>query len=163
MKIEEIMVGDYLKITEPDKFAGFIGSVQNIGGPSKYLTMYLEPYHDVDVFIEDVEGIPLTSEILEKNFEKKIFYGIYDDYFDLDIREYSDSIYVVTFHNYEAGFPSCSTLYSPLSICGLYFTSNCIFAITIKLFLFQCHKAEGHAGVDGHNLNVNQRYHARAL
>ena len=70
MKIEEIMVGDYLKITEPDKFAGFIGSVQNIGGPSKYLTMYLEPYHDVDVFIEDVEGIPLTAEILEKNFQE---------------------------------------------------------------------------------------------
>lgn len=67
MKIKEIMVGDYLKITEPDKFAGFIGSVQNIGGPSKYLTMYLEPYRNADVFIEDVEGIPLTPEILEKS------------------------------------------------------------------------------------------------
>lgn len=70
------MVGDYLKITEPDKFAGFIGRVQNIGGPSKYLTMYLEPYHSVDVFIEDVEGIPLTPQILEKNgFGKLVTYG----------------------------------------------------------------------------------------
>ena len=53
----------------------------------------------------DISEIPITEEILEKNFEKKTFYGIYDDYFDLSIREYSDSIYVVTFHNCDASFP----------------------------------------------------------
>ena len=59
-----------------------------------------------------IEPVPLTAEILEKNFEKKTFYGIYDDYFDFDIREYSDSIYVATFHNCEASFPDQSVTLS---------------------------------------------------
>ena len=70
---------------------------------------------DIEMIAESVylaEPIPLTPEILEKNFEKKTFYGIYDDYFDLDIREYSDSIYVATFHNCEASFPDQSVTLS---------------------------------------------------
>ena len=105
MTIEQIMVGDYLKITEPDKFAGYIGEVKNIGAESKYLTLYLEPYHDIDVFIEDVTPIPITDVFLRMNFEKKTFYGIFDDYFDLDIREYSDSIFIVTYHACEFNIP----------------------------------------------------------
>lgn len=105
MTIEQIMVGDYLKITEPDKFAGYIGEVKNIGAESKYLTLYLEPYHDIDVFIEDVTPIPITDVFLRMNFEKKTFYGIFDDYFDLDIREYSDGLYIVTYHSCEFNIP----------------------------------------------------------
>ena len=52
-----------------------------------------------------IKPIPLTKEILEKNFEKKTFYGIYDDYFDLDIREWSDGIYIVTYHSCEMNIP----------------------------------------------------------
>ena len=53
----------------------------------------------------DFAGIPLTSAILEKNFEKKTLYGIFDDYFDLEIREYSDGIYIVTYHSCEVNVP----------------------------------------------------------
>lgn len=62
--------------------------------------------------VDQIEPIPLTAEILEKNFEKKTFYGIYDDYFDLDIREYSDSIYVATFHNCEMNTPDQQMTFS---------------------------------------------------
>ena len=62
---------------------------------------------DSDVWypLETFEPIPLTPEILEKNFEKKTFYGIYGDYFDLEFKEYSDSIYIVTYHNCEFNLP----------------------------------------------------------
>jgi hypothetical protein len=57
------------------------------------------------IWCEYLEPIPLTPEILEKNFEKKTFYGIYDDYFDLDIWEYSDGLYIVTYHSCEFNIP----------------------------------------------------------
>ena len=63
---------------------------------------------DIEMIAESVylaEPIPLTPEILEKNFEKKTFYGIYDDYFDFDIREYSDGLYIVTYHSCEFNIP----------------------------------------------------------
>lgn len=63
-------------------------------------------------FYDRIFPIPLTPEILEKNFEKKTFYGIYDDYFDLDIREYSDSVYVATFHNCEMHTPDQQMTFS---------------------------------------------------
>ena len=62
----------------------------------------------IELCEDEFEPIPITAEILEKNFEKKTFYGIYDDYFDLYLREYSDSIYVATFHNCEMSFPDQS-------------------------------------------------------
>ena len=67
-----------------------------------YGTEYNPEWPDVAF---NVEPIPLTPEILEKNFEKKTFYGIYDDYFDLDIREYSDGLYIVTYHSCEFNIP----------------------------------------------------------
>lgn len=52
------------------------------------------------------EPVPITIDILERNgFEKKTFYGIYDDYFDFYIREYSDGLYIVTYHSCEFNIP----------------------------------------------------------
>lgn len=59
---------------------------------------------------ENVFPIPITPEILEKNFEKKTFLGIFDDYFDLTIREYSDSIYIVDYHCCEMNLPDQSVM-----------------------------------------------------
>lgn len=59
----------------------------------------------IEVADYELFPIPLTPEILEKNFEKKTFYGIFDDYFDLDIREYSDGLYIVTYHSCEFNIP----------------------------------------------------------
>ena len=66
MKIEDLMVGDFVRVIEPDKYAGYIGEVKDIGSETRYLTLFV-PYCNIDVFIEDVEGIPLTKELLEKN------------------------------------------------------------------------------------------------
>ena len=110
MKITDIMVGDYVRITEPDKYAGHIGQVVNIGGENGYLTMFV-PHHNTDVFIEDVEPIPLTKEILEKNGFKHReldcadYYYIAEDYFDITIDEWSESIWKVTFSHSEMSIP----------------------------------------------------------
>lgn len=54
---------------------------------------------------DEIEPVPITAEILKKNFEKKTFYGICDDYFDLTIREYSDGVYVINYHDCEINMP----------------------------------------------------------
>ena len=61
---------------------------------------------------DEIEPIPITSEILEKNLEKKTFYGIYDDYFDLTIHEYSDGVYVANYHDCEINMPDQTELLS---------------------------------------------------
>ena len=55
----------------------------------------------------DLEPIPLTPEILEKNeFQKKDHrYGIYDDYFDFEIYEYNDGTWLVSCHCCEMSLP----------------------------------------------------------
>ena len=70
---------------------------------------------DIGIYFEDrfgsgiasgAEPVPITIDILERNgFEKKTFYGIYDDYFDFYIKEYSDGLYIVTYHSCEFNIP----------------------------------------------------------
>ena len=109
MKATELMVGNWVLINgTPRKIQAVDGVDDEIMADDELYTLAEDRYHSED----KVEGVPITREILEKNFEKKTFYGIYDDYFDLDIREYSDSIYVVTFHNCEASFPDQSVTLS---------------------------------------------------
>lgn len=54
---------------------------------------------------DEITPIPITPGILGRNFEKKGSYVIYDDYFDLEIREFSDSLYTVSFHDCEMVMP----------------------------------------------------------
>lgn len=73
------------------------------------------------------EPIPLTKEILEKNFEKKTLYGIFDDYFDFEIREYNDSMYIINYHSCEMPIPDTQIsdicfvheLQHALKFCGI--------------------------------------------
>lgn len=107
MNVNELMVGDWVRIVDDDtdeiyetKVAGISGNLGNIYAP---IPEYGETAYP---FGEDcVEPIPLTLAILEKNFEKKTLYGIFDDYFDLEIREYNDGIYVATYHSCEMNVP----------------------------------------------------------
>lgn len=94
MKAKDIMIGDWVA-NENERL-----QVYSIGQNSVV-------FPDKSVAHQDfLQPIPLTAEILEKNeFEKKTFYGIYDDYFDLDIREYSDGLYIVTYHSCEFNIP----------------------------------------------------------
>lgn len=124
MKANELMVGDwvgYLPTWENED-----GSIGREGNPNNPIICKVEMpgssgaqlYNGEDNFdADDIElyPIPLTPEILEKNgFEKrevrilagsKTHYCIVDDYFELAINEYTDSIWEVEYTNIEAHFP----------------------------------------------------------
>ena len=106
------MLGDWVRITDDDTDEFYIVPVAAISSTGNIYAS-IESDSPIYQFAEDcIDPIPLTPEILEKNFEKKTFYGIYDDYFDLDIREYSDSVYVATFHNCEMNIPDQQMTFS---------------------------------------------------
>lgn len=67
MKANELMVDDWVRITEPDPHHGFDAQVQSIGGINNYLTVFIPFQHGKDVFVEDVEPIPITDGFLLKN------------------------------------------------------------------------------------------------
>lgn len=82
MKAKELMIGDWVKVIEPDRYAGAKGTILSLtsqeGG---YYAINISDvnygYLTTDVFNEDIEPIPLTAEILRKNeFE----YGIFPEY-----------------------------------------------------------------------------------
>ena len=91
----DLMIGDWVR--------NDLGEIQRIEEiRQKDVMLSYNDYYSYD----EIDQIPLTTEILEKNgFEKKTFYGIYDDYFDFDIREYSDGIYIATYHSCEFNIP----------------------------------------------------------
>ena len=64
------------------------------------------------LFGTGVEPIPITEKFLAQNFEKKVMYGIYEDYYDFEIREYSDGIYIANYHNCEMDLPDESVTIS---------------------------------------------------
>ena len=107
MKSTELMIGDWVySLIDRD---GYVEKnpvrITGIRTDSDSPALLQTDESDVWYHIETYEPIPITVEILEKNFEKKTFYGIYDDFFDLDIREYSDGIYIVTYHSCEMSIP----------------------------------------------------------
>ena len=82
----------------------------------------------------DLEPIPLTAEMLSKlGFKKKgNRYGIYDDYFDFEMHEYNDGIWVVSYHCCEMSLPD-----EQLLICYIHqlqhFMRHCGIDKTIEL------------------------------
>ena len=81
MNTKDLMVGDWVAITEPDDFHGYIGKVVIINGETGYITVHISNMHLHDVFVEDLQPILISSEILEKNND--ILYGelpiLFDD------------------------------------------------------------------------------------
>ena len=67
MKVEDLMIGDLVTITEPDDFHGYIGKVVITNAETNYITVHIPNMHLHDVFVEDLQPIPLTEEILKKN------------------------------------------------------------------------------------------------
>ena len=77
MRPDELMVGNWVKIQEPDKYAGAIGQVNSLislkGG---YFAINIQDpqfgYLVTEVFCDDIAPIPLTAGMLEKNgFEEE--------------------------------------------------------------------------------------------
>ena len=103
----DIMVGDWLQNTN-----GNVGKVIGIRpymgtAPSmKYDYEVIMQYHQTGTAFSDpklLKPIPLTPEILEKNGFKKEgrYFIIEDDYYDVSIREITDSIWRVKYCNTE--------------------------------------------------------------
>lgn len=86
MKCSELMIGDWVRIGELNKYSGAIGKIVSLqyhkDEDGAYFSVFI--YGDkgiltIEVFNEDVEPIELTKEILDSNFEKEIYKG-YSDY-----------------------------------------------------------------------------------
>lgn len=117
MTEKDVMVGDYLRVNRDGICIpkGTIVRVLEIDSENTFRekglkgSAHCETMDDTwlsgGIWCDYLDPIPLTAEILEKNFNKKTFYGIFDDYFDFDIREYSDGIYIVTYHCCEMNLP----------------------------------------------------------
>ena len=102
MKANELMIGDWVLDTEfernePDR----IGIVEDDG---RVWLKNRNSYQSVTY----CEPIPLTPEILEKNFELKgERYYCGDEFNDIDINEYTDGLWEVTVWNVEIGMLDC--------------------------------------------------------
>ena len=70
MKAEDLMIGDWVAITEPDDYHGYNGRVEIVNKVTQYVTVFV-PSTTHDVLSDDLQPIPLTDEILEKNSFKK--------------------------------------------------------------------------------------------
>ena len=67
MKAEDLMIGDWVSIIEPDDFHGYIGKVIITNAETNYIMVRIPDMHPRDVFVEDLQSIELTEEILKKN------------------------------------------------------------------------------------------------
>ena len=117
MERQDLMIGDWVR----NEF-GDAEQVQEIGSGLVMLA-----YNDLYQY-DDIQPIPLTGEILEKNFEKKgTRYGIFDDYFDFEVREYNDGMFIVNYHCCEMSLPDTQIasichvhqLQHAMNICGV--------------------------------------------
>lgn len=71
---KELMIGDWIRIDEPDKYAGATGQIQSLmyhrEGDAAYFHVFIQGkfgYVSRDVCSDDIRPITLTAEILEKN------------------------------------------------------------------------------------------------
>ena len=114
MKAEELMIGDYVQLN---------GSPYVIEEISKKGWVHMtDPVHNLrvqmstDYILDFIEGIPLTSEILEVNgWERHPLmkyndeFRILDDYYELNIHEFNDGTWNVQYDCIEmGGIPMCS-------------------------------------------------------
>ena len=101
MKLNDIMIGEFFTTTKWPKKVIQITSMRGyevfgrlsdgiIAGP---------------FLAEELVPIPIDETFLEKNFEKKVLYGIYDDYFDFSLHEINDGMYIVCYHCCEMPLP----------------------------------------------------------
>lgn len=71
------MIGDWVTITEPDNFHGYVGKVTIINNETGYVTVHIPNMHLHAVFVHDLQPIQLNEEILVKNGFKKIHFNRY--------------------------------------------------------------------------------------
>lgn len=140
MKAKELMIGDWVRIDEPDKYAGATGQIQSLmyhrEDDASYFNVFIQGkfgYVSRDVCSDDIRPIPLTTEILEKNGFENIGDDIYQleekpcwfwvDFFihtygceyDTSTYEYEDDEHRLKLY----GIPSVHELQHALRLCGI--------------------------------------------
>lgn len=127
MKAKELMLFDLIRRKKDGKsmtvvelrYAETIAAIT----PDDVYYGDMEDYHE-----SEIEPIPLTSEILEKNGFKKegSWFIIEDDYYDISIKEITDSIWRVKYCNTEFSAFDCvlhiafvHELQHALKLCGI--------------------------------------------
>lgn len=127
MKTNELMLGDWVI-----HGFGFNGKVTEID--LNVVTIYDQGLDDGDGHCEvtfawnEVKPIPITAEILKKNFDVQCdSYTYYTDYTELEIREYTDGLWEVVIDEIEmSGLPTWKMYVSnvhelqhALRLCGI--------------------------------------------
>lgn len=140
MKANELMIGDWVRIDEPDKYAGATGQIQSLmyhrEDDAAYFNVFIQGkfgYVSRDVCSDDIRPIPLTAEILEKNgfenigddtyqLEEKpcwfwvdFFRHTYGCEYDTSTYEYEDDEHRLKLY----GIPSVHELQHALRLCGI--------------------------------------------
>lgn len=140
MKANELMIGDWVRIDEPDKYAGATGQIQSLmyhrEDDASYFNVFIQGkfgYVSRDVCSDDIRPIPLTTEILEKNgfenigddtyqLEEKpcwfwvdFFRHTYGCEYDTSTYEYEDDEHRLKLY----GIPSVHELQHALRLCGI--------------------------------------------
>lgn len=67
MKVEDLMIGDLVHITEPDEYNGYNAKVKIVNSETGYITVFIDGGVLHDVLCDDLTPIPLTEEILKNN------------------------------------------------------------------------------------------------
>lgn len=140
MKAKELMIGDWVRIDEPDKYAGATGQIQSLmyhrEDDAAYFNVFIQGkfgYVSRDVCSDDIRPIPLNAEILEKNgfenigddtyqLEEKpcwfwvdFFRHTYGCEYDTSTYEYEDDEHRLKLY----GIPSVHELQHALRLCGI--------------------------------------------
>lgn len=129
MKANELMVGNWvLWKNKKVQIARVSGIVYSFG----HIDVTLAHCNDDNLLethdIKSVSPIPLTSDVLEKNGFKKEgrWFIIEDDYYDVSIKEITDSIWRVKYCNTEFSAFDCvlhvafvHQLQNALRLCGI--------------------------------------------
>lgn len=116
MKANELMIGDWLQYYDCNlekKCYAQVTSIQADGTEPYIQTSDSDVYYPVNTY----KDISLTADILESiGFEPRDGHFILsDDYYDIDIWEYSDGIWIVKYDCCEMNMP-----FEQLTICYLH-------------------------------------------
>lgn len=140
MKANELMIGDWIRIDEPDKYAGATGQIQSLmyhrEDDAAYFNVFIQGkfgYVSIDVCSDDIRPIHLTADILEKNGfenigddtyqleEKQCWFWVdffrhtYGCEYDTSTYEYEDDEHRLKLY----GIPSVHELQHALRLCGI--------------------------------------------
>lgn len=116
MKAKDLMIGDYViaKYNEcigEGRYRQWEGTAKVVSISSSYITVVYLLNDDDDITDCDeneIEPIPITPEILEKNGFKNDGHASYfynHDFYDLEIREWSDGNWLVVLEDCEFNLP----------------------------------------------------------